>query len=335
MRRLLSLCLALSMTSPALGEPSTRVTLAIAQRGTLAPEVTAYGSVAADPNRQVAVVAGREARVAEVFVHLGQVVQKGQRLVTLVNSPNSQTQLAQAQSALAFARQDLAQNRRLFAEQLATRSQLAAAERAYRDALAAAGAQGAMGATETGPLAAPVDGVVTTLPGGRGDMVAAGAPVVTIASHAGLVVNLGIEPRDAARTRAGGAAWIEDPSDHSLVATQLISVGSMIDPQSRVVNAVARAGGTLVNHLFVGMTVKTRLRLDEQPGIVIPRGALMSDAGGTFVWVVANNVAHRRAVTVAVETGREALVTAGLAAREQVASEGAAGVSDGGQVRTR
>lgn len=320
---------------PAYGEPSTLVTLATAERGSLGPEVTAYGSVTADPNRQIAVVAGREARVAQVFVHLGQSVRKGQSLVTLVNSPTSQTQLAQALSALAFAKKDLEQNRRLYAEQLATRSQLAASERAYQDALAAANAQGAMGAMASGPLTAPIDGVVTTLTGARGDTVAAGATVVTIANHAGLVVNLGIEPRDAARTRAGGAVWIEDPSNHMWVPSQLLTVGSMVDPQSRVVSAVAQVDGAVVAHLFVGMTVRARLRLDAQQGVVIPRGALMADAEGTFVYVITNNLAHRRVVTVTVETDRAALVTSGLSPREVVASTGVSGLSDGGQVRTR
>lgn len=335
MRRRILTAIAVLVSTAALADSSTLVSLVSARQGVLSPEATAYGVVAADPNRQVAVVAGREARIAQVFVHLGQIVKKGQPLVTLLNSPNAQTQYDQAKSALAFARKDLDQNRRLFAEQLATKSQLAAAERAYQDALAAANAQGAMGAGLTGPLLAPVDGVVTTLSGARGDVIAAGATVVTIADHAGLVINLGIEPQDAVRAHSGSAASIDDPVNHSVVMTKLVSVGSMIDPQSRVVNAVARVDSALSAHLFVGMTVKARISLDPQRGIVVPRSVLMSDTEGTFVWLIKNNVAHRRAVTVSVETDRDALITSGLSPRDQIASTGVAGLSDGGKVRTR
>jgi RND family efflux transporter MFP subunit len=322
------------MFSAAFADSSALVSLVAVRQGMLAPVVTAYGLMAADPNSQVAVVAGREARIGQVFVHLGQVVKKGQPLVTLLNSPNSQTQYDQAKSALSFARKDLEQNKRLFSEQLATKSQLAAAKRAYQDALAASNAQNAMGAARTGPLLAPVEGVVTTLSGARGDTIAAGATVATIADHAGLVVNMGLEPRDAARAHNGNAVSIEDPVNHSSVAAKLISVGSMIDPQSRVVSAVARADATFTPNLIVGMTVKARISLDAQKGIIVPRSALMSDADGTFVWVVKNNVARRRPVTVSVEADQAVLITSGLAVRDLIVSAGVAGVSNGGKVRT-
>ena len=71
----------------ALADPSALVTLATAYQGSLSSEITAYGTVAADPNHQIAVVAGHDARVTQVFVRLGQWVRKGDPLITIQGAP--------------------------------------------------------------------------------------------------------------------------------------------------------------------------------------------------------------------------------------------------------
>ena len=61
----------------------------------------------------------------------------------------------------------------------------------------------------------------------------------------------------------------------------------------------------------------------------MPEAALGDDAGRAFVFVVANGVAHRRAVTTGAVAGGSAEVTAGLRAGERVATDGLTGLEDG------
>ena len=184
-------------------------------------------------------------------------------------------------------------------------------------------------------LVAPVQGVVVTLVGARGDAVAGGATIATIASPASLVVNIGIEPASASEIHPGAAVWLKAPNSALTIASQIVSVGSMLNPQSRLVDAVVRLPDAALSHLLVGMTLSARIASNTRTGIVIPRAALLSDRAGTFVLVVASGVAHRRSVTVAFEAGANTLIASGLHAHEQVIATGVAGVTDGMSIRTR
>jgi RND family efflux transporter MFP subunit len=336
MRLPIGVVVAIFMGAAALADPSALVALAVAQQGSLAQEIVAYGTVAPDPNHQMSVVSGHDARVAQVFVRLGQTVRKGDPLVVIQSAPSSAVQFAQAASALAFAAKDLQQTQRLYNEHLATRSQLAAAQRVYADAQATVTQQRLMGADHAmETLTTPVDGVVVTLTAARGDAIAAGATVATIASKGALIVNLGVEPASAADLHPGAAVWLKAPNSTLTIASQMVSVGSMLDSQSRLVDAVARLPDAAATHLLVGTTLSARIALDARRGIVIPRSALLSDRDGTFVLVVVGDVAHRRAVTVAFQTGLSALVVAGLRTGERIVVDGASGLTDGMHVRTR
>jgi RND family efflux transporter MFP subunit len=231
---------------------------------------------------------------------------------------------------------DLQQIQRLYDEQLATRSQLAAAQRAYADARSVVTQQRLMGAdhpSET--LVAPVRGVVVSLVGAKGDAVAGGTTIATIANAASLVVNMGIEPARAFDVHPGATVWLRIPDTSLTIASQIVSVGSMLNMQSRLVDAVARLpDGALSRPLMVGMTLSARIALSARKGIVIPRSALLSDRHGTFVLLVSAGIAHRRGVTVAFSVGANALISSGLRAHDQVITSGVAGITDGMSVRT-
>ena len=317
-------------------EPSALVSVATVRLGSLAPEISAYGTVASDPNHQLAVVVGHEARVLEVFVRAGEPVHKDDPLIKIQNSPASIAQYAQASAAAAFAAKDLQQTQRLFSEQLATRSQLAAAQRAYADADAALGQQRLMGAdrlVET--LSAPEDGIVIALNAVRGEAVTAGTNVATIARPTSLVVNLGVELRDASDVHLGAPVKLSLPNGSIAFRAQISSIAAMLDSQSRLVNAVVRVPDAIAPKLFVGTTLRARIGLVQRKGIVIPSVALLSDSHGTFVLTDLSGIAHRRAVKVAFQNGDSALIDAGLHPNEQVLVRGLVGVTDGMHIRTR
>src|SRR5215468_6415373 len=146
--------------------------------GTLEPSVVAFGTLAADPNAQATLAIPRDGIVLSVAVRSGKLVGKGDPIATIETAPAATAQFEQAKSALAFAQKDLDHTRALFSEQLATRSSLAAAEKADNDARATFVHQQRIGADKTvETLTASVPGVVTNIAVSPGDHVAADAVI--------------------------------------------------------------------------------------------------------------------------------------------------------------
>jgi RND family efflux transporter MFP subunit len=326
-----------AIASPAIADPSALVEVKSARVGTLEPSVTAFGTVAADPNAQTTIAIPRDGIVLSVAVRAGRLVGKGDPLATIETAPAVTAQFEQAKSALEFAQKDLEHTRTLFSEQLATRSTLASAEKAYSDARSTFAHQLRIGADKTvDPLTAAVPGVVTNVAVSPGDRVSANAVIGSIAARDGMVLNLGLEPKDAAGLSPGAKVTVTSAQDPTLnFATKVASVDAMLDPQSRLVNAVVAIEPDVSRRLILGMSLRARIVLSTQRGIVIPKSALMTDEQGTFVYVVQKDHAHRRDVSIGLESGNDALIAKGLAPRDVVVAVGSAGLEDGMAVRVR
>ncbi|MDE2182725.1 MAG: efflux RND transporter periplasmic adaptor subunit [Alphaproteobacteria bacterium] len=321
----------------AVADPAALVTLAIVKSGSLQQQVTTFGTIAADPGGVTTVAIPRDGIVAAVSVRPGQMVKRGDAIATVDTAPAAAAQFSQARSSLDFARKDLEHTKALFGEQLATKSQLAAAEKAYSDALALYRQQQNIGADQAQQvLRAPAPGAVTAVSVSPGDRVAANTVLATISNRDHLVVNLGLEPEVAAAVPVGAPVRLTSAQDSAIgFWSKVLSVAAMLDPQSRLVNAVAEVPANMSPHLFLGMSLEARIDLPARRGLTIPKSALMADEKGTYVFVVSSGKAHRRDVTVVFETPRDALVAGGLKANEQVVSAGNSGVEDGVAVRTK
>ncbi|MBS0273776.1 MAG: efflux RND transporter periplasmic adaptor subunit [Proteobacteria bacterium] len=316
-------------------EPSTLVRLAKARVQALHPLVTAYGTVAPDPDHLTTVALPREGIVVSVAVRAGQFLHIGDSIVTIQTAPSAQAAYQQAQSALAFARKDLAHTRELYSEWLATKSQLANAQKAVSDARAQIEAQTKIGASKvTEVLRATTPGIITTLNASPGDRVQAGAAIASIATRNQLLVNLGLEPSDALQASAGDKVWLHSPQQKTIAfAGKIQSVDAMMDPKSRLVNAVVTIPPNVASELVLGMVLEGEIELAAKTGVVVPHDALMTDKYGTYVFVVSDRVAHRHNVHVALETDKNALIAQGVAAGDEIVVAGGAGLEDGTHVR--
>jgi RND family efflux transporter MFP subunit len=313
------------------------VTLATVRTEALHQQIVAYGSVAADPGGVTTVSIPRDSMIVAVAVRLGQMVQRGDAIATVETAPAAAAQFAQAQSSLVFARKDLEHTRALYAEQLATKSQLASAEKAYSDAQAAYRQQTRIGANHPREvLRAGVEGVVTSIAVSPGDRVASNAVVASIAQRDRLVLNLGLDPGTAASVPVGAPVHLFSPQNNLIdFRAAVASVAAMMDPQSRLVNAVVSIPKNIAAHLIFGMTLEAHIDLPVRNGLVIPKSALMTDERGNYVFIVRKGNAHRQDVRLAFEAGTRAMVAGGLSAGEQVVAVGSAGLEDGMAVRTK
>lgn len=331
----LTLIAALGFGSAAFADASALVQLAIAQQRAIHPTVPAYGTVAPDPDYLATVAIPRDSIISAVSVRAGQFVSAGYPIVTIWTAPGALATYQQARSALAFAQKDLAHTRELYAEQLATKSQLAAAEKAVADAQAQFQSQTKVGTNKSSEvIRASAPGIVTGLNASPGDRVQANTVVASVATRDRLIVNLGLEPSDALEVTQSAKVRLHSPQRKEIgFAGQIQSVDAMMDAKSRLVNAVVTIPQNVANRLVLGMALEGTVELPAITGIVVPHNALMTDGKGTYVFVVKKNIARRHNVRIEFETDTGALIAQGVAAGDRVVVAGNAGLEDGTHVR--
>ncbi len=311
------------------------VTVARPLQQTFHDTVEAWGSAAGDPQRARAVSLGHGGQVVALSVAAGQSVRRGQPLLTIAPDPVARSAYLQAQSALELASGELKRVEQLAAQRLATQSQLAAARKALADAQAALEAQRALGGGSAQEIvAAPADGVVGVLSVGLGERFAANAPLLAFIPAHALVAQLGVQPEDGVKLRAGMPVQLRGVyGDAAAFAGTLRMVGQAIDPQTRLLGAQvelpADAGATLV----AGAALEARIRTDDFTAWAVPRAAVLHDARGDYLFVAEQGHAKRVEVKLRSPDGDTVGVQGPLDAQAKVIVLGAYELNDGDAVR--
>ncbi|MBU6476033.1 MAG: efflux RND transporter periplasmic adaptor subunit, partial [Alphaproteobacteria bacterium] len=315
---------------------SALVQTAPVREGTLQQFITAYGVVQPDPDRAHTVSMPHEGIIGGVFVRPGQTVKAGDPLVEIENSPNATAQYDQSVAAVTFARHDLAREKRLLKEHLATRDQVAAAEKALTDAEAGYAQMQKTGVNqENKTLRSPFDGIVTAVMVTAGAHLQASAVLLTIGDKNALVVALGLEPEDAPRIRAGAAVRLSAPLDPAVsIDAKIGDVLGMTDPATHLVDALVQIGAPATDGLVLGMTLKGKIALQSYTGAIVPHAALMQDARGAYLFTLRNGTARKTYVSVAFDDDKDAVLKDGIAADTPVVVSGNAALNDGDAVRT-
>ncbi len=333
--------------------PSVLVTTAAAHQGSLPRTLTAYGSVQAAPGSSETLSLLRAGQVTRVMVATGQRVQQGQPLLTLSADPAALATYRQAVTALTLARGERDRMAQMLAQHLATRDQLAQAEKAVADA------QGNLdlltrggGASAEQTLAAPFEGVVSSLPIAAGARIAAQAPLVTLDRSSRLVAAVGIEPSQRGLVARGQPAQIEPLDGGAPTQGSVLTVGAMLDPVTRLVPVLidplpdgtqgdpgrrdpkgGLPGAPAGMGLLPGGSVRVAVQVGEFHGWLVPRNAVGTDAKGAYVFQVADGKAVRVDVQVAGTAGDMTAATGPLDPKRRLVTIGNTQLQDGAAVR--
>jgi len=329
--------------------PSVLVTTETPRQGALPRTLTAYGVVQAAPGSSETLSLLRAGQITQVMAAVGQRVQQGQPLLVVTADPAALATYRQAVAALALARGERARLAQMLAQQLATRDQLAVADKAVTDAqgnldLLARGGGGSAAQT----LAAPFDGVVSALLVAPGARIAPQAPLVTVDRSSRLVAVVGIEPGQRGLVAQGQPAQVEPLDGGGPKQGSVLSVGAMLDPVSRLVpvlvdaapdaaganaSAPAAKGGAGAAALLPGGPVRVVVQVGEFRGWLLPRGAVATDAKGAYVFQVAGGKAARVDVQVTSAVGDTTVAAGPLDPKRPVVVTGNAQLQDGAAVR--
>ncbi|HEU4671209.1 MAG TPA: efflux RND transporter periplasmic adaptor subunit [Dyella sp.] len=303
------------------------------RRASFHATVEAWGHAATDPARARTLSLGHGGQVEALDVAAGQRVKRGQVLLAIAPDPAARAAVAQAQSALTLAKNELQRTQQLASQRLATQSQLATARKNLADAEAALQAQRALGGgTARETLAAPADGVVTSLAVTRGERFAANAPLLGFAPDHALVAELGVPPVDGPRLKAGQAVVLDGVyGDGAALHGRLAVVGQSVDPQSHLLplRATLPPDATLAD----GTAVHARIQVSDIHAWSVPRASVLHDDHGDYLFQVADGKAHRVDVTLRSGDGDPVGVDGPLDAKARVIVQGVYELSDGDRVR--
>jgi RND family efflux transporter MFP subunit len=256
---------------------------------------------------------------------VGQAVSAGQVLAIL--SPTSgEGGYAQARGNLERLQREAERAERLYAVGAIPRKRL---EETIHDLEIARAEVAAMGGGADGDfrlrVRAPFAGVIAErgfVPGGR---VEAGEPLFTVVDPRRVWLRVQM-PGDAASglTQGARAVFTSEGSPRTFVTTRLVSVGTMLDTETRTVPAVFEvdnSGGLIRIGQFVRASVPVG---GTVRGVTIPVGAILDDNGTPVAYVqTGGETFERRVLTVGVSDGTLAHIAEGIEAGEMVVTTGA------------
>lgn len=311
-------------------EPRAKVVTAAATDQTLLRTIVAFGEVQPDPEAEQGINAGSAGQVTRLWVRAGQQVAAGAPLIELSTDPNARLLYEQARAQLAFAETNLARVRELFAGQLATRTQVADAEKALADARNALAAQEKLGAgVRQRVIRAPFAGIVSRVDVKSGDRVAASFNLLNLAARQKLVAVLGIEPEDAPLVPANAPVTVEPVSGPGAgVALRMGAVHGMVNPATRLVDAIVALHNGAATHFLPGVRLRAQIVLGEVRALAVPRAALLND-GEDYLFAVRDGRARRVVVQRGVEWQGLVGVESDLKAGDRVVIEGNTALADG------
>ena len=285
------------------------VTTTDATQGSLSPTATAYGTVTSSPQSSVVIQIPRDGVFKAVNVREGDLVRKGQPIVTVVTAAANTTAYEQAKAAVDAANRDVQRTERLFNEKLATNDQVATARKALDDAKIQLEGQAKIGAGNgEQTISAPVDGVITNLMAVTGDKVQANNAIATLVSRTNLMVQLNLEPDDAVKLAPGAKVMLTNTFGGGAVEGKLRSIGASVDPMTHLVKAICDVPAADAAHFELGATLLAKIELPPKQGILVPRSALLEDSSGPYIFTIDDGTAHKQNVKILVETDDKALV---------------------------
>jgi RND family efflux transporter MFP subunit len=314
--------------------PSVLVETAAPHEQVLKRAVQGYGSVATSEDAVLGVSFLHPGQISRLRVRPSEVVKAGEVLLELSTDPSATLSFQMAVAALDFAKRDLARTKTLFAQHLATNSQIAAAQKAVEDAIAAVETQRKLGNDQkTEVITAPFNGYVTALTVALGDRVQPNTTVLKLAPTDRVQVTVGLQPEDAARVQTGMAAEIVPVfTPESRLSGVVRGATGTINPATKRVDFWVEVA-TAEQELVPGTAVSVQIVLEQHTGWVVPRDAVLRDDKGDYIFRVTGSKAERVPVKTGIETDKYTEIIGPIDTKSPIVTVGNYELQDGMAVR--
>jgi RND family efflux transporter MFP subunit len=312
--------------------PTTPVRVAVAVDGPAAPAIRTNGLLANKDEFRLAFKVG--GIVKRITVREGERVRRGQRLAELEQAEVA-AQVEQAQQAHEKALRDAERGERLYADKVVSLEQLQDLRTQSR--LTQAALSTAEFNSSHAAILAPRDGTVLRRLVEEREVIAAGSPVVIVgAEDRGFVVRAGLADRDIVQVELNDRAQVRlDALPDAVLEGEVSEIASAADPQSGMfpIEVTLRQVALPLKSGLVAKIDMTPSSAASGSRVHVPIAAIVAGTGRrASVFVLEKGQARRREVVVAFIEGEGVALSSGVAAGEQVITDGALYLEDGERV---
>jgi len=279
-------------------EPVAQVKTIRLHKGEIKESLTAYGIVLPLPDKLKTISVPYTCQIDKIQVNQGQVVKKGDLLLTLKSGANAMLQLGQAKSELNAALREnklLQQSIRL---KLATQQNLVTSQLRVQRAKVMLKNLTDQGIGKKQHIRAESAGIIYLSSVQQGQIVAAGAPLLQLVDQSQWVVRLGIEPEEYNYLQVGQLVLItpvntpvSDP-----VKGRIEIITHQIDPTTRLLNVFIRP--QLNQTLLINDFVQGQIIISSINTLLVPLQAVLPDDGGYSLFTIKNGQAVKHKVQI-------------------------------------
>lgn len=328
-------------------QPPTMVNVVAAQRQDVGIVVAANGTVS--PLRTVDLHPQTTSTIRTVHIKEGQFVKAGQLMFSLddredrANLEKAQAQVARDQASLADLERQYKRSQDLFAQKFIAQSALDTLRSQVESARALlkadqAAAKASHVSTSYTEIRAPMAGRVGAINVYPGSLVQLATSLATITQldpinvaftlpESSLAALLEAQKRGKVEVQARAGA------DAKPVKGYLSFVDNMVDPAAGTIRVKAEFDNRDAS-LWPGQYVNTRVTVRTlKDAVVIPQNAIITNAKGTFVYVLEQDKTARMAPVERVYAFGVSAAVNGLTGAEKVITEGKQNLRPGGKVR--
>jgi RND family efflux transporter MFP subunit len=287
-----------------------------------------------------------DGHVTRIYVKSGDHVKAGTPLVQI--DPQRQQATVSSQSAagaaqeanVAFAKQQLARAKELFAVGANSRQELEQAETNYNTAVAQLNSQNARVSEERVTLQyyqvlAPAAGIVGDVPIRLGDRVTPDTTLTTVDQNQNLEVYVSVPLERASQLKPGLPIDVLDSQGKTLLSTTVSFISPRVDDQTQsvLVKGTVKGGDSKVRSL---QSVRARLTWQKREGLVVPVVSVVRVNGQYFIYTVEEKdghaVARQKPVRLGSIVNDNYVVLGGLQANERIVVSGVQKLADGAPI---
>jgi membrane fusion protein, multidrug efflux system len=285
--------------------PVAPVEVAPIKEGTISEEITVYGTIVPAAGAAQAITVPFESRVRRILVTEGQQVSRGDPLLEIEPSAETNLQTQQARNEYQSAQKALQYVQQRFDLKLATNDQLLQAQQTLEQAQAKLESLRGRGSEGAQTIHADAASLVSKVAVQEAAIVSAGNAMIETVAQNRLQARLGIEPADSSKVKSGqevSLARINVPGTHAVIG-RIRKLSQAANATSHLVDGfvdLPSSSGFLLNEYVVG-----KIPVASAQGLVVPRSAVLPEADHYVLFTVKGGRAQEHTVQVRLANARE------------------------------
>ncbi|HET6267591.1 MAG TPA: efflux RND transporter periplasmic adaptor subunit [Acidobacteriota bacterium] len=316
--------------APAKEEKRLPVEISKAKRGSISSSILTTASL--EPHRQVTMVSETQGIVSKLQIEEGDRVSEGQ-ILALISNNQKQAALEKSNVRVNNAKVVLDRKQTSFDQKLVPQSDLDAAK--YEMGTALAEQQTAQADLDRSTIRAPFSGIITERFIEKGQNIHDQQNLLTIVDRDPLLARIYLPEKEVFGLKDGEQVDLSLNSQKSVSFAGFIKqINPAVDPKTgtiKVTIEINNAPTSVRPGSFVDVRLVTQ-RHDNS--LLIPKKALLEEAGEQYLYLIKNGVAVRKSISVGFQDEQFAEVLNGINQGDDVVVAGQGSLRDGAKTET-